>query len=489
MKISELIFFSILFILGLFSVTTYINFRQSEEVRANAEYLAMSSTVIRQSNQMQRNVLYMERGLRGYLSTGEEYFRQSYDSAALENRQVFHDLDSLLRGRPEQWGKLQQIDRIYQQWLVQFAYPLLLAGQNRDSTARRFSDKEIYRNNVLILNEERINRDLQQAFRELQNIEYANRAQNKTNLEASERETKLISVALTALSIVVGLVIAVFLARHISRRIATMVGFANRLAEGDYDAKVDGSHRDELSELTDSLNDMAATLSETISLLKRKNEELDQFAHIVSHDLKAPLRGIDNVVTWIEEDHAGELPSKVAEYLVLIRGRISRAENLIEGILSYARIGKEVQEKETVDLNQLIGDLVATLPRKPGLLIDIPQPLPVLRSEKLPLEQIFANLLSNAIKYHDKTDGRIRIYSREAKDRYSFFVEDNGPGIARSYHDKIFVIFQTLQERDSFESTGVGLAIVKKILDDRKEQIELRSEPGKGSIFSFTWSK
>ncbi len=103
--------------------------------------------------------------------------------------------------------------------------------------------------------------------------------------------------------------------------------------------------------------------------------------------------------------------------------------------------------------------------------------------------QVFSNLISNALKYHDKSKGEISIYSKDKGEYYEFFVEDDGPGIAKAYHEKIFVIFQTLQERDSFESTGVGLAIVKKILDDRKQQIRVISETDKGSVFAFTWSK
>ena len=102
---------------------------------------------------------------------------------------------------------------------------------------------------------------------------------------------------------------------------------------------------------------------------------------------------------------------------------------------------------------------------------------------------MFTNLISNAIKYHDKPTGRISICSQDKKDGYEFFVADDGPGIDKTYHKKIFEIFQTLQERDSFESTGVGLSIIKKILDERKEEIKIISEVGKGTTFSFTWSK
>jgi len=115
--------------------------------------------------------------------------------------------------------------------------------------------------------------------------------------------------------------------------------------------------------------------------------------------------------------------------------------------------------------------------------------MPVLHTERLPLLQIFSNLISNAVKYNDDPQPRVKVYYDDVGEFYRFFVEDNGPGIAKSYHEKIFMIFQTLQERDLFESTGVGLAIVKKILTERKLDIELISSPGSGSTFIFSWPK
>lgn len=264
---------------------------------------------------------------------------------------------------------------------------------------------------------------------------------------------------------------------------------ADSIASGQYNVSMNDKGRDELSKLAASLNHMARMLSENISLLKRKNEELDQFAHVVSHDLKAPLRGIDNVVSWIEEDHSSEISPKVQEYLQMIKGRVVRGENLIQGILSYARVGKNIPGKEAVDVQQLIYEIAETLSIRPGLNIKVAADLPVLHTQKFPLLQVFANLIGNALKYHDKASGTISIYHKEHDRHYEFFVEDDGPGIAKNYHDKIFIIFQTLQERDSFESTGVGLAIVKKILDARKEHIQLVSAPGRGAVFSFTWLK
>ena len=146
-------------------------------------------------------------------------------------------------------------------------------------------------------------------------------------------------------------------------------------------------------------------------------------------------------------------------------------------------------ERELVDLNVLMDEIKENIPLHSGLVLNVQGGLPTILTERIPLQQVLSNLLSNAVKYHDKPQGEIKMYMQDRTDVYAFFVEDNGPGIAKHYHDKIFMIFQTLAERDSFESTGVGLAIVKKILDDRNQIIEVKSEPGKGSVFSFTWPK
>jgi signal transduction histidine kinase len=487
MKISYLIFFSFLFILLLFSTTTYINFEQSEEVRENSEWVEKSTTIIRSSNRFQRNILNMISGLRGYLFSGENYFIQAYDSAKAENETILVELSSLIPDSSKQTVILKEIQDINDQWLNNFSLPLIDAKrQAGDSDSSLVSFNKLYREKQASGSERSLNRQLQEKIRLFLNNEYDSREARMKLLDESVQQTRNISFYLTTLSIVVGSIISIFLAYSISTRIMMMAKMANEIAKGNYEVSTKESGKDELSYLARSLNNMAIVLKENITLLQRKNQELDQFAHIVSHDLKAPLRGIDNVISWIEEDHANEIPPKLTEYFQIIKGRLVRAENLILGILSYARVGKEKVEKEDVDVNLLIDEITESLP--PHRIV-VPQRLPVLFTEKLPLLQVFTNLISNAIKHNDKTPGTIKIYYQDHETFYQFFVEDNGPGIASSYHDKIFVIFQTLQERDSVENTGVGLAIVKKILDERHQTIEIRSEPGQGSIFSFTWDK
>lgn len=490
MKISYYIFFSFLFILLLFSLTTYINFRQSEEVKENAEYVSRSSVIIRNSARFQRNILNMVSGLRGYLLTGEIYFVQAFDSATVENQSILKELSLLIPDTSKQKKALNEIEALNSKWVNEFAYPLRQAKMMSDVSAKDLAAfNKLYREKIYNSNEKDINLQLQEKFREFGNYEYASRDSKKLKLAQSVQRTKNISFTLTTFSVIAGFIIAGLLAYSISNRILKMVHMADSIASGNYDVFVKDKSSDELSKLSASLNHMARMLGENISLLKRKNEELDQFAHVVSHDLKAPLRGIDNVVSWIEEDHGEEISPRVQEYLQMIKGRVVRGENLIQGILSYARVGKNLPAKEAVDVRLLINEVAETLSLRPGLSLEVETDLPVLHTQKFPLLQIFANLIGNAVKYHDKASGTIKVYHKEHPKHYEFFVADDGPGIAKNYHDKIFIIFQTLQERDSFESTGVGLAIVKKILEARKEKIQVVSTPGNGAIFSFTWSK
>lgn len=490
MKLSYLILLGFFVTLAMFATATYINFRQAEKVNENSEFFARSTNIVRNTNRFQRNLLSMVSGLRGYLFTGENLFIQSYDSAAAENVVILSELQKESAVSLTQRQALEEIYQLNDQWLAEYAQPLIKAKQAAaasDSSQRAFN--QLYREKLLSGSELALNRRLQAKFRDFSNYEYDMREKRKLDLDESVRKTRQISFYLTTFSIIIGVAIAIFIANRISTRIMKMVNMADDIAAGNYNVFNEDEGRDELGGLTRSLNHMALVLSENISLLERKNDELGQFAHIVSHDLKAPLRGIDNVVTWIEEDHMNELSPKVKEYFQLIRGRLVRAENLIQGILMYARIGREMPVKEPVDLNNLLTEVVETVAPATQQQIETPKDLPTIQTERIPLQQVLSNLVGNAIKYHDKADGYVRIYFKDEGEHYRFTVEDNGPGIDRVYHEKIFIIFQTLQERDSFESTGVGLAIVKKILDDRRQSIKVISTPGQGSTFTFTWPK
>jgi len=222
--------------------------------------------------------------------------------------------------------------------------------------------------------------------------------------------------------------------------------------------------------------------------LERSNHDLDQFAYVASHDLKAPLRGIANLTQWIEEDLDDRLTGESREHMRLLKGRVHRMEALIDGILAYSRAGRVRERVETVDVSALVTDVVELLSPGPQVVIDVGS-LPVLETERVALQQVFMNLINNAIKYNTGSEPRIVVRASPADDSeaYHFSVADNGPGIAPQYQEKVWQIFQTLASRDQIEGTGIGLSVVRRLVESRGGRVWLDSNVGAGSTFHFTW--
>lgn len=233
----------------------------------------------------------------------------------------------------------------------------------------------------------------------------------------------------------------------------------------------------------------AQALADKNTELEESNNELGRFAYIVSHDLKAPLRAIANLATWIEEDLEDKLDEDTKNNMVLMHSRIGRMESLINGVLEYSRIGRSKDQLENVDVQKLLADVVDSMPVPEGFQIHLADNMPNVPASSVRLSQVFSNLISNAIKYRSEEDGRVDVTVADEDAFYRFSVADNGPGIAAEYHDKVFEIFQTLNARDKVESTGVGLTLIKKIIEDQGGNIAVESEEGNGATFSFTWPK
>ena len=240
---------------------------------------------------------------------------------------------------------------------------------------------------------------------------------------------------------------------------------------------------------THQLEKVNTMLLATTAQLEKRNQELDRFAYVASHDLKAPLRAINNLSHWIEEDLADKLDEESQHHMNLMRGRVSRMENLINGLLAYSRVGRMQYESCLVSVRQLLADIIDSLDPPPKFTIEIKDEMPTFVTELVPLQQVFSNLISNAIQHSDSNDGKITISVRERANFYEFAVTDNGKGIAPEYHEKIFTIFQTLEARDTKESTGIGLSIVKKAVESQGGRVVVESEVGAGTTFRFTWNK
>lgn len=230
-------------------------------------------------------------------------------------------------------------------------------------------------------------------------------------------------------------------------------------------------------------------LAEASKILQDRNQELDQFVYVVSHDLKAPLRAISNLSEWIEDDIGDQLPPDNQQQMQLLRERVNRMVNLIDGLLDYSRFSRMETAKESVNVADLLAELIDSLDPPEGFTIELPPDLPILTTQRLPLSQVFANLISNAIKHHGSTHGKVTISAQNLPDYYKFTVADDGQGIPEEFHARVFAIFQTVTQSDSNTNTGIGLAIVKKIFEKHGGTISLESSPGEGTSFSFTWPK
>ncbi|WP_052055479.1 PAS domain S-box protein [Myxosarcina sp. GI1] len=237
------------------------------------------------------------------------------------------------------------------------------------------------------------------------------------------------------------------------------------------------------------LTKINAMLLKTTAQLEKRNQELDRFAYVTSHDLKAPLRAIANLSQWIEEDLADKLTEDTRHQMNLLRGRVQRLENLINGLLAYSRIGRDRSKPKTIDVTALLQKIIRLIQLPSGFTVEIDDNMPTVVSEYIPLQQVFTNLISNAIAHHHRSTGKVSISVSDCGQFYRFSVSDDGPGINSDYHEKIFGIFQTLEARDRKEATGIGLSIVKKAVEERGGEIEVESELGNGSTFHFTWRK
>jgi PAS domain S-box-containing protein len=244
-----------------------------------------------------------------------------------------------------------------------------------------------------------------------------------------------------------------------------------------------------LAQRAEELANVSDDLRATAARLEERNRELEQFNYVVSHDLKAPLRAIGSLSEWLEEDLQDQLTNESRRNMQLLRGRVYRLEALINGLLQYSRLGSSKLNFELVPVAELLAEVIDSLSPTPGFNIVFEPPMPTLHTDWMLLGQVFTDLIDNAITHHDRSQGQVKITVSEQEDFYEFAVSDDGPGIDERFYKKIFMIFQTLEPRDKRENTGIGLALVKRIVERQGGRIWVVSEVGKGSTVSFTWPK
>ncbi len=315
------------------------------------------------------------------------------------------------------------------------------------------------------------------------------------------------------------LIVSRFLSSIISAPIYNLRKGAEIIGTGDLEYKVATKAQDEIGELSRAFDKMTRNLNESTTSIDKLNKEiaerkraeqgvetcnenlkaavgelnaanrdLTDFAHATAHDLKAPLRAIGSLAGMISEDCGDELDEQSREKLDMLVGRVGRMSKLIDGILQYSELGRAVKKKQ-VNLNEVLQEAIDEVAPPENIEISIENELPVVMCERTRMIQVFQNLLSNAVKYMDKPQGQIKIACVEENGFWKFSVADNGPGIEEKYFGTIFQIFQTLAGRDEVEATGIGLSLVRKIVEIYDGKVWLKSKPGQGSTFFFTLPK
>jgi signal transduction histidine kinase len=312
------------------------------------------------------------------------------------------------------------------------------------------------------------------------------------SISALKRATRYFCIAF----FLCGLLLSILISDMITKNIRKLNDSVNAIANGTEHIHVEVSTNDEIGKLAGAFNHMLHRLERSreemirySDQLKKHNEELDQFTYVVSHDLKAPLRAIFKLSEWIEEDLGNIMPEETKKNMQILRGRVFRLEGLINGLLEYSKVGRMNVIPERVDVQRTLKETIDLLNPPAHIQINIQKGMPVFQTKRYLLQQVFTNLISNAIKFNNKAAGIIDIAVADTGNFYKFVVEDNGIGIETAYHEKIFEIFQTLQSRDKQESTGVGLAIIKKSVEDMGGSISVESTYEVGARFSFTWPK
>ena len=308
-------------------------------------------------------------------------------------------------------------------------------------------------------------------------------------------------------AIVVGLIIAVILGIRIPKPIRNITETFRLLSKGEKIEQIPGIERDDeigalakaaesfkaKNEQTEQLFLQAAQLTRDLQSQKEAlaftNQQLDSFAYIASHDLRAPLRGIERLTTWVVEDSRDTLSSDSVEHLDKIQQRILKMKTLLQDLLDYSRAGRTDLKTERTDTNSLLEDIIRLVDPPTQHSIELRGIYPTIETSRIALEQVFLNLITNSIKYNDKEQGVTIVECEDLGDHLRFQIRDNGAGIEARFHEKVFEMYQRCTDDRSVDGTGMGLAIVKKQIEIRGGKISLTSEKGHGSNFSFSWPK
>ena len=303
-------------------------------------------------------------------------------------------------------------------------------------------------------------------------------------LEKTIAQTMLISLlGITTILLPVIAINQVVLKRQIGDRMALLTKTVEKIAAGELETPVDSSGQDEISTIAKALEKFKRSAQELV----RSNADLERFAYVASHDLCAPLQSIHNLASWTIEDSGPELSGENREYLNLLISRVGRMRRLSNDLLLYAKLNEARHKIERFSCREIVEDAIDLVASESGFNFDLDICADDVVGPVTPVRQIIRNMIENAIKHHDDAQGNISIHVQENENTLHVSIQDDGPGIPKEYQKQIFEPFKTLQSRDEVEGSGMGLAIISRLLQTFDGRIDLQSDPAvaRGTRFTF----
>jgi signal transduction histidine kinase len=448
--------------------------------------------IIDSTNATYAALLDMETGYRGFLLTGQDSFLDPYFNGKRDFENLLNVLMQRSQDSPSQlarWHDIAQRAEAWQQDVIEPGIQLrrdVNAGTAEINVVTDWVSTNAGRQQV---------DGMRQIFADAIDEERAvldERQQEATDANARLRQTLVIG---TIFAIVLGVGLALLLARDVVGGVGRLAGSAERIADGDLTERIGMRRRDEVGDAAAAFDRMADQLQRSVierdqreQDLARSNAELEQFAYVASHDLQEPLRAVVSYVQLLEKRYKDQLDERASKYIAYAVDGGQRMQTLINDLLSYSRVGRANEEFEPVETEQVLERAMTSVRiaiDESGAVVTH-DPLPVVTADARMLTQLFQNLISNAIKFSGDRPPKVHVSSERQSGEWLFSVRDEGIGIAPDYAERIFVIFQRLHGRDEYPGTGIGLAICKKIVDRHGGRLWVESTLGAGATFYFT---
>ena len=461
----------------------YVNLASALKVSKAAD---ATELIERELRNLREDLLDSETGQRGYLLTLEDRYLQPYRAGSRRAVERLQRLAQSLDASSTAGQQLPQIQRVVNAKLAELTQTVDLAAQGR-------------RPEALLMVNSGLGQQLMDQFRAASQTalddELRQLSQRRQAFLDQLNNTLRWTLAAAAAAL---LLLALFTARvaaQLGKPVEALLQGIQSVSEGQLDQQVPVQSDDEVGRISQAFNELGFQLltarqarDQAQLELERSNAELDSFAYVASHDLKAPLRGIRNLANWVREDIETQASDDTKNNLMLLSRRVDRLDSLLDSLLAYSRVGRKAVTAERVETGRLVAEVADYLAPPPGMVVEAVAPMPVVFAPKAPLELVLRNLIQNAIKHHDRSTGQVTVSGTQEGHWWVFSVQDDGPGIAPEFHERIFQMFQTLKSRDEVEGSGMGLAIVRKWVESQGGSIRVESTPPeRGTRFVIHW--